>query len=70
MHGVAIRRVPLTTSNVTEMVHFVASDTRVVRGCSKAYYVLDYSLNKRLSRATGYYTEITFKLPQPRWRHV
>ena len=66
MHGVAIRRVPLATSDVTEMVHFVASDTRLVRWCSRVYYVLDYSLNRRLSRATGYYTEITLKLPQPR----
>ena len=29
-------------------------------------YVLGYSLNMRLSRATGYYTEKTLKLPQPR----
>ena len=27
MHGVAIRRVPLATSDITEMMHFVASDT-------------------------------------------
>jgi len=66
MLGVAIRKVTLATSDVTEMVHFVASDTRLVRWCSRAYYVLDYSLNRRRSRATGYYIEITFKLPQPR----
>ena len=66
MLGVTMRKVPLATSDVTKMVHFVASDTRLVRWCSRAYYVLDYSLNKRLSRGTGYYTEVTFKLPQPR----
>jgi len=66
MHGVAIRRLPLATSDVTEMVHFFASDTRLVRWCSRVYYMLDYSLNRRLSRTTGYYTEITLKLSQPR----
>jgi len=66
MHGVAIRKVPLATSDITEMVHFAASDTRLVRWFSRAYYMLDYSLNRRLSRATGYYTEIMLKLPQPR----
>jgi len=66
MCGVAIRKEPLATSDITEMVHFVASDTRIVRWCSRVCYVLDYSWNRRLSRATGYYTEITLKLPQPR----
>jgi len=66
MHGVAIRKVALATSDITEMVHFVAFDSRLVRWCSGMYYVLDYSLNRRLSRATGYYTERTLKLPQPR----
>jgi len=66
MHGVAIRRVALATSDITEMVYFVASDTRLVGWCSRACYVLDYSSNRRLGRAAGYYTEITLKLPQPR----
>jgi len=66
MHGVAIRKVALATSDITEMVHFVAFDTRLVRWCSRTYYVLDYFLNRRLSRVTGYYTERTLKLPQPR----
>ena len=66
LHGVAIRRVALATSDITKMVNFVASDTRLVRWCFAAYYVLDYSLNRRLGRATGYYIEKTLKLPQPR----
>jgi len=65
MHGVAIRRVALATSDITEMVYFVASDTRLVEWCSRACYVLDYSSNRRLGRAAGY-IEITLKLPQPR----
>jgi len=66
MHGVAIRRVALATSDITEMVHFVASDTHLVRWCLTAYYVPDYSLNRGLDRAAGYYTEIMLKLPPPR----
>ena len=66
MHGVAMRRVALATSDITETVYFVAPDTRLVGWCSRAYYVLDYSLNRRLRRATGYYIEMTLKLPQPR----
>ena len=66
MDGVAISKEPFATSDITKMVHFVASDTRIVRWCCRVYYVLDYSLNRRLSRATGYYTERTLKLPQPR----
>ena len=54
--------VPLATSDVTEMVHFVASDTRLVRWCSRVYYVLDYSLNKRLSRATGERKNLAIKV--------
>ncbi|XP_068503719.1 uncharacterized protein [Phaseolus vulgaris] len=63
MHGVAIRKVPLTTSGVIDMVHFSAPDTRLVRWCSRAYCVLACSLGRGLSRAAGYYTEITLKLP-------
>ena len=66
MHGVAMRRVALATSDITETVYFVASDTRLVGWCSRACYVLDYSLNRRLGCATGYYIEMTLKLPQPR----
>jgi len=66
MHGVAMRRVALATSDITKMVYFVASDTRLVAWCSRACYVLDYSLNRRLGRATGYYIEMTLKLPQPK----
>jgi len=66
MNGVAIRRVALATSDIREMVYFVASDTRLVGWCSRAYYVLDYSLNRGLGRATGYYTKKTLKLPRPR----
>ena len=46
MHGVAIRKVPLTTSDVIEMVHFAAPDTRLVRWCSRAYCVLACSLSR------------------------
>ena len=66
MHGVAKRRVALATSDITETVYFVASDTRLVKWCSRACYVLEYSLNRRLGRATGYYIEMTLKLPQPK----
>jgi len=66
MHGVAKRRVALATSDITETVYFVASDTCLVKWCSRACYVLEYSLNRRLGRATNYYIEITLKLPQPR----
>ena len=66
MHGVAIRKVPLTTSDVTEMVHFATPDTCLVRWCSRAYCVLACSLSRGLSRAAGYNTEIRFKLPKPR----
>jgi len=66
MHDVAIRRVALTTSDITEMIHFVTSDIRLVMRCFTAYYVLDYSSNRGLGRAAGYYTEKTLKLPQPR----
>jgi len=66
MHGIANRRVALATSDITETVYFVASDTRLVRWCSRAYYVLDYTSNRRLGRATGCYIEMTLKLPQPR----
>ena len=63
-HGVAIRRVAPVTSDITETVYFVASDTRLVGWYSRACYVLDYSLNRILGRAAGYYIEITLKLPQ------
>ena len=63
MHGVAIRKVTLTTSDVIEMVRFAAPDTRLIKWCSKAYCMLAYSLSRELSRATGYYAEITLKLP-------
>jgi len=66
MYGAAIRKEPLATSDITKMVHFAASDTRIVRWCPRVCYVLDYSLNRRLSRANGYYTEIMLKLSQPR----
>jgi len=66
MPGVAVRKVALAVGDITEMVHFVASDTRPVRWFFRAYYVLDYSLNRKLSHATGSYTEIMRKLPQPR----
>ena len=66
MHGVAMRRVALATSDITETVYFVASDTRLVGWCSRMCYVLDYSLNRKLGRTTGYYIEVTLKLPQPR----
>jgi len=66
MHGVAMRKVALVTIDITETVYFVASDTRLVGWCSRACYVLDYSLNRRLGRVTGYYIEMTLKLPQPR----
>jgi len=52
------------TSDITETVYFVASDTRLVGWYSRACYVLDYSLNRILGRAAGYYIEITLKLPQ------
>jgi len=63
MRGVAIRKVTLTTNDVIEMVHFDAPDTRLIKWCSKVYCVLAYSLSRGLSRATGYYAEITLKLP-------
>jgi len=63
MHGVAMRRVALATSDITETVYFVPSDTRLAGWRFRAYYVLDYSLNRRLSRATGYYIEMMLKLP-------
>ena len=66
MHGVAIRRVALVTSDITETVYFVASDNRLVGWWSRTCYVLDYSLNRRLGRTAGYYIEMTLKLPQPR----
>jgi len=66
MHGAAIRKVPLATSDIIEMVHFAAPDTHLVRWCSRAYCVLAYSLSRGLSHTTGYYTEIMLKLPQPR----
>jgi len=62
MHGVAVRKMPLTTSDVIENVHFAAPDTRLVRWCSRAYCVLAYSFSRGLSRATGYHAEITLKL--------
>jgi len=37
MHGIAMRKVAFATSDITEMVRFVASDTRLVRWCSRAY---------------------------------
>ena len=43
--------------------HFVAPDTRLVKWCSRAYCVLACSLSRGLSRAAGYYAEITLKLP-------
>ena len=45
MHAVAIRRVSLATSDITKMMHFVASDTRLVRWCFTAHGVLGYSLS-------------------------
>jgi len=66
MHGVAERNVALAISDITETVYFVASDTRLVGWCSRACYVLGYTLNRRLGRATGCYIEMTLKLPQPR----
>ena len=66
MHGVAIRRVPLAMSDIAEMMHFVASDTLLVRWCFTTHCVLACSLSKGLSCAAGYYIEITFKLPQSR----
>ena len=65
-HQRTIRKVPLATSDITEMVHFVASDTHLVRWCLTAYYVPDYSLNRGLDRAAGDYTAIMLKLPPPR----
>ena len=44
-HGAAVRRVPLETSDITEMVHFAALDTRLVGWCSRACRVLFYSLS-------------------------
>jgi len=66
MHGVAERKVALATSDITETVYCVASDTRLVGWCSRACYVLGYTLNTRLGRATRCYIEMTLKLPQPR----
>ena len=45
MHGVAVRRVPFAMSDITEMMHFVASETRLVRWCFPAHGVLGYSLS-------------------------
>ena len=66
MHGVAIRKVPPTTSDIIEMVHVAAPDTRLVRWRSRAYCVLACSLSRGLGRAADYYIEMMFKLPQPR----
>ena len=66
MHGVAIRRAALATSDITEMMHFVASDTRLVMWCFTAYYALGCSSNKGLGRAVGCYAEIILKLLPPR----
>jgi len=63
MHGVAVRKVPLATIDITKMVYSVASDTRLVWWCSRAYYLPVYSLSGRLSRVIGYYSEIALKLP-------
>ena len=65
-HGVAERKVALATSDITETVYFVASDTRLVGWCSGACYVLGYTLNRRLGRVTGCYIEMMLKSPQPR----
>jgi len=62
MHGVAVRKVALATSDITEAVYCVTPDTRLVGGCSRACYVLGYTLNRRLGRVTGYYIEMTLKL--------
>ena len=48
MHGAAIRRVPLATSDIIEMVHFAAPDTRLVGWCSRACRVLAYSFSRGL----------------------
>ena len=40
LHGVAVRRVPFATSDIREMMHLVASDTRQVGWCFTAHYVL------------------------------
>ena len=45
MHGVAVRRVSFAMSDITEMLHFVASDTRLVGWCFTAHYVLGCSLS-------------------------
>ena len=66
MHGVAIRRVPLATSDITEMMHFVASDTRLVRWCFTAHYVLGYSNPDDNTCRVGCYIEVTLELPSPR----
>jgi len=66
MHGVAGRKVAPATSDITEMMYFVASDTRFVRWHSRACYVLGYTLNRRFGRIAGCYIEMTLKLPQPR----
>ena len=65
MHGLVGRKVAPATSDITEMMYFVASDTHFVRWRSRARYVLDYTLNRRFGRITGCYIEMTLKLPQP-----
>ena len=61
MHGVVGRKVAPATSDIIEMMYFVASDTRFVGWRSKARYVLGYTLNKRFGRITGCYIEMTLK---------
>jgi len=56
IHGAMIRRVPLTTGDITEMAHCAAPDTRLVRWCSKAHCVWACSMGRWLSCAAGYYT--------------
>jgi len=57
----AWQRGGVTTSDITEMVYFVASDTRLVGWCSRVCYALGYTLSRRLGRATGCYIEMTLK---------
>jgi len=66
MHGMVGRKVAPATSDITEMMYFVAFDTRFVGWRSRAHYVLGYTLNRRFGRITECYMEMTLKSLQPR----
>ena len=70
MHGVAKRKVAPATSDITEMVYLVASDTRLVRWRSRACYVLGYTLNRRFGRVTACYIEMAQVTPTQMTTHV